>query len=513
MASGITREMLISQDQAEVRVAICEDKRLAELYVERSKRSVVGNIYLGKVTDVLPGMQAAFIDIGLEKNAYLYVDDIRVDGTTPESSKRQISSYLSTGQTLMVQVVKDAMGTKGARVTMGISLPGRFLVFLPFAERRAVSKKIGELQREHLLTIMEEHLPPGMGAIARTAARDATPADLIADIDFLTRVWNRVQRQSTEVVAPDTLYTEIDLAMRCVRDIFSSSYTSLTVDNKQIYDKVQAFVKRSAPELGKRIHLYRDKGGEALFSRYGIEDAIDGSLRREVGLPSGGFLVIDKTEALVTIDVNTGSFVGRRTLEETLLKTNIEAAEEALRQLRLRDLGGIIIIDFIDMELEESKTRLMEVLRETLERDRTRTKLVGLDSLGLVEITRKNTTDGLFSLVTEVCPFCEGEGRRLSPQTRRIELDRRLRSYVTHSKAQSFLFAVNAETYEIVTAAGVNLAAAIKADTGKEVRLTPDLALGLVELRCLLEGHSPTRPTPKKQTSQTPQARLFGKRP
>ena len=507
MSSSIVREMLISQDQSELRVAICEDKQLVELYVERAKRSVVGNIYLGKVTDVLPGMQAAFVDIGLEKNAYLYVDDLRVEGTKAgegvqaATTKRQISSHLSTGQTVMVQVVKDAMGTKGARVTMELSLPGRFMVFLPFGERRAVSKKIGEVQREHILAIMNEHLPSGMGAIARTAARDASPDDLIADIDFLARVYSRVQRQSAEVIAPDILYTEIDLAMRCVRDIFSSSYTSLTVDSKQVYDKIHAFIKRSAPELGKRIHLYRDKNGEPLFSRYRIEDAIAGSLRREVPLPSGGFLVIDKTEALVTIDVNTGSFVGRRALEETLLKTNLEAAEEALRQLRLRDLGGIIVIDFIDMELEESKARLLEALRETLTRDRTRTKLVGLDSLGLVEITRKNTTDGLFELVTERCPFCEGEGRRLSAQTCRIEIDRRIRAYVARSRAESFLFAVNGETFDLVTAAGINLAANIKADTGKEIRLSPDSSLGLTELVCLLEGHSP-QSTPDTATQR-----------
>jgi len=300
--------------------------------------------------------------------------------------------------------------------------------------------------------------------------------------------------------------------MRCVRDIFSAEYASLTIDNRHTYDKVIGLMKRSAPELVKRVSLYRSRG-EPLFNRYGIEDAIALTLKREVPLPSGGSIVIDKTEALVTIDVNTGSFVGKRTLEETLLKTNLEAAEVATRQLRLRDLGGIIIIDFIDMEQDASKEKLLTALRELLARDRTRTKLVGLDSLGLVEITRKNTSDGLFQLISEICPHCEGQGRRLSPQTRRIEIDRRLRNYVTNSRQQSFLFAINDESYEIVTAAGINLAAAIKADTGKTVRLVPDPAFGLVDFECLIEGVSPA-PSDEQRSAQvsTAAARFFTKR-
>ena len=508
MAGTVTREMLISQDHSEVRVAICENKQLVELYIERAKRSVVGNIYLGKVTDVLPGMQAAFVDIGMEKNAYLYVDDLRVDGA-PVGGKRQITSYLQVGQSVMVQVVKDAMGTKGARVTMELSIPGRFLVFMPFSERRAVSKKISSSQREQILELMSANIPEGLGAIARTAARDATAEDVLADIEFLTRVWARVQKQSTEVLSPDILYTEIDLAMRCVRDIFSADFVSLFIDNKQIYDKVVGFLKRSAPELVKRVSLFRSKGDQ-LFNRYDIEDEIALSLKREVPLPSGGSIVIDKTEALVTIDVNTGSFIGRNTLEETLLKANLEAAETAIRQMRLRDLGGIIIIDFIDMEQEVSKELLLETLREQLSRDRTRTKLLGLDSLGLVEITRKNASDGLFQLISETCPNCEGEGRILSPLTRKIEIDRRLRNYVMHSKLQSFLFAINDESYDIVTAAGVNMAASIKADTGKEVRLIPDPRQGIIDFECLIEGHSPT--SGEQRTIHAPAARFFGMR-
>jgi ribonuclease G len=484
--------MLISQDNMETRVALVEDGQLVELFIERSRRSVVGNIYLGKVADVLPGMQAAFVDIGLEKNAYLYVDDVRLSSEETREA-RSISSLLSVGQTVMVQVIKDAMGTKGARVSMELSIPGRYLVLTPMTSRRAVSKKIGDARRERLLDLMEAQLPQDTGAIARTVADESDDGDIANDINFLSRVWLRVQRQAREVVAPDILYTEIDLAMRCVRDIFSADYDKLVIDHKNLYEKIMSFMRRSSPQLTRRIQLYRDKG-KSLFEAWKLDEDIAQSFRRDLPLPSGGFLVIDKTEALVSIDVNTGSFVGRRSLEDTLLKTNLEAAAEACRQLRLRDLGGIIVIDFIDMEHEASKRKLLDCLAELLQRDRVRTKLVGLDSLGLVEITRKNVSDGLFQMMTERCPHCDGQGRRLSPLTRRIQIERNIRAWVARSKAASFLFAVSPGSYAIVTGAGVNLAANIKADTGKEVRLIAEPGLGLTEALCLLEGDRPARP-------------------
>lgn len=484
--SDIVREMLVSHDSYETRVAVVEDGELVELYVERAKRSVVGNIYLGKITDVLPGMQAAFVDVGLEKNAFLYVDDIR-DHAGSGLGTRSISGLVTVGQKVMVQVVKDPMGTKGARVTMDISIPGRFVVFLPYATHVGVSKKINEERREYLLNIVKPHVPEGMGAIVRTAAEDADEGDLLADLDFLNRVWKRVGRQSTEGVAPETLYTEIDLAMRLVRDVFSEKFTKLTVDDKHMHEKLQSFIKRGSPGLAKRMFLYKDKH-QSLFELYDLRSPINDALKRQVELPSGGHIVIDKTEALVAIDVNTGSFVGRRDLEETLLRTNLEAAKEALRQLRLRDLGGIIIIDFIDMELDASKHKLLETITELLERDRTKTKISEVNSLGLVQITRKNVTDGLFSMLTEICPHCEGQGRRLSEQTRRIAVDRSIREMIMSSRGDSFLFAINSDTYEMVTASGVNLCAAIRAETGKEVRLVGEKSLGPTQVEVLIEG-------------------------
>ncbi|MDR1774890.1 MAG: Rne/Rng family ribonuclease [Actinomycetes bacterium] len=487
----VRREMLISHDVNETRVAIVENKELVELYVERARHSVVGNIYLGKVTDVLPGMQAAFVDIGLEKNAYLYVDDVRTrDG---DGRAESIGGAVNVGQKIMVQVTRDAMGTKGARVSMALSIPGRFLVLTPCNPRRAVSKKIEGERRVHLLELMARELPEELGAIARTACADADEADIIGDLGFLTRVWRRVEKQSREVVAPDILYAEVDLAMRCVRDMFSAAFDSLTIEGKPVYDKVAAFIRRSAPALQKRVHIYKDKT-TPLLETGNLKEQIGQSFKREAPLPSGGFLVIDKTEALITIDVNTGSYVGRRNLEETLLKTNLEAAHEAVRQLRLRDLGGIIIIDFIDMELDSSKERLMARLAAELERDHTRTKLVGLDSLGLVEITRKNTGDGLFETMTEICPWCAGTGRRMTGTTRKIAVEREIRSYVHASRARSFLFALNDETYAYCTGPGVNLAAVIKAETGKEVRFIADNTLDALEVACVLEGEKPSTP-------------------
>lgn len=486
----MVREMLVSHDNYETRVAVLENSQLVELYVERAKRSVVGNIYLGKVTDVLPGIQAAFVDIGLEKNAFLYVDDVRGSVQDPRM-RRNISGLLTAGQKVMVQVVRDPMGTKGARITMEISIAGRFAVFMPRTPHVGVSKKIEEPRRTELTEFVAPYVPEGMGMIVRTAAADAKIADLKADLEFLSRVWKRIQRQAADGLAPAILYTEIDLAMRLVRDVFSEQFERLVVDDKAVYEKLVSFIKRSSPNLVAKMHLHRDPR-KALFDKHeAVGKGINQALRREVDLPSGGQIVIDKTEALIAIDVNTGSYVGRRDLEETVLKTNLEAAEMVARQLRLRDLGGIIIIDFIDMELESSKKRLVEHLEWCLKQDRTKSKISGISALGLVELTRKNTTDGLFQTLTEVCPRCYGQGRSLSAYTRKVAVERSIREYCTQSTSNSFLFAVNSETYDIITSSGANLPALVKHDTGKDVRIVGDPKLEPVQVEVLIEGSNP----------------------
>lgn len=484
----LDREMLISHDSNETRVAFLEDRQLVELYIERPKRSVVGNVYLGKVCDVLPGMQAAFIDIGLEKNAFLYVDEIVVPEDAEGVPRRDIQALLKPGQQIMVQVAKDAMGTKGARVTTDISLPGRFLVLMPFSDFVGVSKKIADEERERLHDIVARYAPPGVGVIARTVSQGASERDLSSDMEFLLRLWKRVNHQATEALAPEVIYTEMDLALRLVRDVFSEEFRRCVIDDRSTYEKVTSFLKKTSPQLVRDVHLHRDR--MALFDQYNLQGAIDSALRRTVALPSGGYLTIDKTEALTAIDVNTGRFVGRKNLEETTLRTNLEAADEVVRQLRLRDIGGIIIVDFIDMEEANSRSALMERLSRALERDRTKTRISEISRLGLVEITRKNVTDGLYGVLTEPCPTCGGEGRVISRPTRRIAVERRMREILRNGKSNAYLFGLNPATYELVAVPGLNVAATLRAETGKQVSITADDEAGPTEVRILIEGRT-----------------------
>ena len=482
------REMLISHDSNETRVALLEDRELVELYIERPKRSVVGNVYLGKVSDVLPGMQAAFVDIGLEKNAFLYVDEIVATEGLENVPRRDIQTLLKPGQQVMVQVIKDAMGTKGARVTTDISLPGRFLVLMPYSDFVGVSKKLPEDERDRLHDIVSRYAPSGVGVIARTVAQGASERDLTSDLEFLTRLWRRVNHQATEALAPEVIYTEMDLALRLVRDVLSEDFRRLVVDDRATFEKVTSFLKKTSPQLVRSVQLYKDR--VSLFEAYGLQPAIDSALRRTVALPSGGYLTIDKTEALTAIDVNTGRFVGKKNLEETILKTNLEAADEAVRQLRLRDMGGIIIIDFIDMEESASKLALLERLSLALDRDRTKTRLSEISRLGLVEITRKNVTEGLYGVLTEPCPTCGGEGRVVSRTTRRIAVERRMREILRNGKSNAYLFGLNPQTYELVTAPGLNTAATLHAETGKQVSIVADEHAGATEVRILIEGRT-----------------------
>lgn len=483
----ITREMLISHDAHETRVAILEDRRLVELYVERPKRSVVGNIYLGRVRDVLPGMQAAFVDIGLEKNAFLYVDEV-VASEPAEGRARRIQDLLRPGQQLMVQVLKDPMGTKGARVTTEITLPGRFVVLMPFGRFVGLSRKLPEEERARLAGLIEPLVPEGVGVIVRTAASTASESDLRSDLDFLLRLWKRVQHQAREGLAPEVVYTEMDVALRLVRDAFREDFRRLVVDDRKVYEKVVSFLEKTAPPLVKRVHLHRDR--VPLFDQYGLQPEIDAVMVRTVPLPSGGHITIDKTEALCAIDVNTGSYVGRKNLEDTVLKTNLEAVSEVVRQIRLRDIGGIIIIDFIDMEDAQNRRLVMERLAAELERDRTKTRISEMSRLGLVELTRKNVTDGLYGVLTEPCPTCGGEGRVVSDLTRRIAVERRLREVVADGRASAYLIGLDPHTYALVTAPGHNALAALRAETGKTVTVVPDPDVGPTEVRVLIEGRT-----------------------
>jgi ribonuclease G len=482
------REMLVSHDSSETRVALLEDRQLVELYIERPKRSVVGNVYLGKVRDVLPGMQAAFVDIGLEKNGFLYVDEVVTPEGLENVPKRDIQSLLKPGQQIMVQVLKDPMGTKGARVTTEVTLPGRFLVLMPFSEFAGVSRKLPDEERDRLHEIVIPHIPAGVGVIVRTVALGASERDLVSDLEFLLRLWKRVSHQSIEALAPEVIYTEMDLALRLVRDVFSDEYKRLAIDDKSVYEKVVSFLRKTSPQLVRKIFHYKERA--AMFDHFELQPTIDSALRRTVLLPSGGHIAIDRTEALTAVDVNTGKYVGRKSLEDTIVRTNLEAATEVVRQLRLRDIGGIIVIDFIDMEDTFHRAEVIQRLNSALERDRTKTRLTEMSRLGLVEMTRKNVTDGLYGILTEPCPTCGGEGRVLSEVTRRIAVERKMREILKSGRTAAFLLGLNPDTYELVMAPGQNIVAVLRSETGKQVAIVPEKDCDATEVRVLIEGRA-----------------------
>jgi ribonuclease G len=482
--------MLISHDPSETRVAVLEDGKLVEYYIERAKRSVVGNVYLARVKDVLPGMQAAFVDIGLEKNAFLYVDEVVAPEGIEDMPRRDIQTMLKPGQQIMVQVLKDPMGTKGARVTTDVTLPGRFLVLMPFSDFVGISRKLPDAERERLHAIVAGHAPKGVGLIVRTAAAGASEKDLLADLEFLQRLWKRVQHQAFEALPPEVIYTEMDLALRFVRDVFGEDFRRLLVDDKGVFEKVVSFLKKTSPGLTRQVQLFREK--VPLFDYFALNDQVASVLDRAVRLPSGGYIAIDQTEALTAIDVNTGKFIGRKSLEDTILKTNMEAAEEVVRQLRLRDIGGIIVIDFIDMEDQFHRAEVFARLNTAMERDRTKTRVMEISRLGLVEMTRKNVTDGLTETLTDACPTCHGQGRVLSEATRRIMAERRMREVLHGGKSAAYLFGLHPETYSIVNAPGQNVVASLRAETKKQVAIVADPDCGPGDVRILIEGRAGT---------------------
>jgi len=412
--------------------------RVAELYIERrGARSLVGNIYKGKIDNVLAGLEAAFVDIGLDKNGFLHVDDIVMPGVEVQRRGRsggkgqRISELLKPGQEVVVQVSKDPLKTKGARLTMQLSVAGRYLVYVPHGEGLGVSRRLEDKERNRL---RKEAARIGLregGAIVRTAASGAKRADFEREIQYLFKLYEILQGRVKETVAPAMVFQEADLSVRVVRDIFSAHFERAIVDDEKQRRRLTSFFTRTAPELVDRVELY--EAHEPLFERYGIDRAIQSTLDRRVDLPSGGYLMIDYAEAMTVIDVNSGSFIGRgrgARLEDTITKTNLEAADEVVRQLRLRDIGGIIVIDFIDMARSGNRDAVLKTLRKALDEDRTKTYVVEISPLGLVEMTRQNVTDGVREILTKTCPACEGEGVVLSEETVALTIERKLRDLV-----------------------------------------------------------------------------------
>lgn len=402
------KQMLVRSSPHQTQIVVLEGPVLVEHYVARSdQKSLVGNVYLGKVRNVLPGMEAAFVDFGEGKNGVLYAGDVNYDDAEIEGKARRIETVMKPSDTVLVQVVKDALGHKGARLTNQISLAGRYLVLAPNSDVRGISRRLPDDERRRLRTVIGEVRPKGMGVIVRTAAEGASKADIQADIKRLLGIWHEIE-SAGDTKAPSLVHEEPPLVLRVIREHFTADFRRLLIDDPKTYEKALSYLEGTEADLLDKVKLYEDELG--IFERFHVEDQLRKALDRKVWLPSGGHIVVDRTEALTVIDVNTGRFVGRSNLEETVLQNNLESAEEIARQLRLRDIGGIIVIDFIDMEIAKNRTAVLLRLREHLAKDKTRTQVFDVSNLGLVEMTRKNVSAGLLESFSDVCPQCNGRG-------------------------------------------------------------------------------------------------------
>jgi len=479
------RDLVISVDVGEQRVAILEDDRVAEVYLERpERRSIAGNIYLGVVDNVLPGMEAAFVEIGLEKNGFLYVDEIVGPELEGRKGARKIQDLIKRGQTLMVQAVKDPMKSKGARLTTELSLPGRFLVYVPNGEGSGVSRRLEDAERTRLKEIVKNLDLKGGGIIVRTAAEGASAEDIERDLVFLQRLWKTIQAKAKSATAPTLVYEEAELPLRIVRDLFAGDFIGAQIDDDRTHRRIVSYLKKTSPHMVERVHRYRDKA--PLFEASGVDAEIRSTLDRRVDLPSGGYLVFDYAEAFTVIDVNTGRFVGSRgksaqgRLEDTIVKNNLEAVTEVVRQLRLRDIGGIIVIDFIDMANPKNRETVEEALRSELERDRTKTYVVEISPLGLVEMTRQNVTDGPREILTNRCPICSGDGVVVSDATHALEVERTLRGLAKGSRVQAFEVEVHPRVLALLAGPGGTRLEALEAAARRRFFLVPAAGNGHV---------------------------------
>ncbi len=454
-------EIVVNATARESRVALMENGQLAELHIDRGKdRGYVGNVYLGKVVRVLPGMQAAFVDIGLDRAAFLYVGDIYArlldlptggeelessgrlskDGprSTPRNGQPAIQDLLKEGQQV-VQVAKDPIGTKGARVTTHITLPGRFLVFMPTVEHVGISRRIErDRERRRLRAFVDKSRPKGAGFIVRTVCNNKSEEILQRDMDYLLRIWARIQELSQSKKPPSLLHAEHGLLMRFIRDNLTEDYRKVVLDNKSDHARVMSFMKDFMPDFADKVQFYR--GTEPVYDVFGVETEVQKALGRKVWLKSGGYLIIDQTEALVAIDINSGKFVGSSSLEETTTQINLEAVKEIVYQLRLRNIGGIIIIDFIDMDKESNRDKVYRALEEEVKHDKARTNVLKISDLGLVEMTRKRVQEDLDRFLTESCFYCEGTGVLRSRETLAFEIFREIKREAARSNGRDTLY-------------------------------------------------------------------------
>jgi ribonuclease G len=494
------KTILVSADRGETRVAVLESKtkggkrNVAELYIERrGRRSIVGNIYKGKVDNVLPGMEAAFVDIGLERNGFLHVDEI-VMPNGEQAPRRgghgkgpRIGDLIKPKQEILVQVVKDPLKSKGARLSMNVSIAGRYLVYAPQGGGVGVSRRLSESERDRLRKMVDRTYKGPGGLIVRTAAHGAKKSDFVREVGYLHKLYEVLERRTEKTKAPGLVFQEADLPVRVLRDVFLSDFETAIIDSPKQFERVTGFFQRTAPELVEKVELYESQ--KPLLEKWGIDKEIESTLVRRVDLPSGGYLIVDYAEALTVIDVNSGSFTGRGKggLEETITRVNTEAAEEVVRQLRLRDIGGIIVVDFIDMARAKNRDKVLKTMRKALDADKSKSYVVEISPLGLVEMTRQNITDGVREILTAPCPTCKGEGVVLSPETVALEGLRKLRDLATRD-AEAFLLRVNPKVAAELIDADSGLAE-LERETGKQFHFEGGDALG-VETFELVEAGS-----------------------
>lgn len=502
------REILINANPRETRVAILEDDQFVELLVDRPEaRRMVGDIYYGKVEAVLPGIQAAFVDIGTEKSAFLHASDLvypedddagdEDDDDEPDddsNGKRgrdkapAIQDVLKRGQDILVQVSKEPISTKGPRVTAQISLAGRFLVFMPFASRVGVSRKIGErAERQRLRELVQGVLPPDSGGvIVRTVGEDVTKETFEREVTTLINSWKRINRKRRFMRAPSLVHRETGLTRGLIRDLFSSKIDSLTVDSKQVHNEIVEYLQGIAPELTDRVKLHEDP--VPIFDKAEIETEIRDLFKRRCDLPSGGYLIIEPTEALVSIDVNSGRYTGKKDPEKTILKTNIEAAREVARQIRLRDIGGIIVADFIDMETKANRDRVLQELRTILSRDRARTKAFAVSDLGLIEMTRQRVRQSHLQSMTEACPTCHGTGRVFTPETIVRRVERSVRRMALEGKKDNLVVRVHPEVATYVLGEEKDLVKKLEKAVGFALEMRDDPLLKPDEFKLVVKS-------------------------
>lgn len=495
----MTTEILINSRSYEVRLALVENGVLSEFHLQRpTEKGLMGNIYKGKVVRVLPGMQAAFVDIGLERTGFLYVDDIYIEESLPEvdvleesppihtcepekelnekisrrSQNFQIENLLQEGQTILVQVSKDPIGTKGARLTCHITLPCRNLVFIPLTDHIGISRKIEDEEiRNRLKEKIEQIRPKGAGFIVRTVAENAQLEDLEADMEFLLHLWEEIQDRTLPSTVPALVYEDLDITLRAVRDLFTSDVDRLIIDEETAYRKIENFVKTFAPELQSKLTLYQ--GETPLFEAHGIEVEINRAIEKKVWLRSGGYIIIESTEALSVIDVNTGRFVGKNNLNETIFKTNMEAAVEIAYQLRLRNIGGIIIIDFIDMENESHREELFATFKAAVRKDKSRINILKLSEFGLVQMTRKRNSESLYQLMCEPCHYCAGEGMLKSRRTICYDIFRKIHRNAQMAGGNTVTLRVHPRIADMLSKEEELTTAQLEHDTGKRIVIAP----------------------------------------